>query len=746
MHVKLALEDDDQDQTTPQTTSTSSPNPPMSMSAGSGSQQNLNSIYSSNSNMGSVGPPGPPTSSFRDRPHMSLNLGSSSFASGPQSGAAGPPGSMGQAPRMPPQMPQRPGQQGPMEPQPQPKMTSASQPSSPTRTNYNPASTSATAANIARNIFRQVSQSTTNLVQQTVAGVSGVSSGKGKVLLVIDDQHTDWSKYFRGRKIHNEFDIRVEQAEFSEISMTAFSDRGTMVDVEVNRGGTKTARSFRPDFVLVRQPIRDGSRDYRHLLLALLYGNVPSVNSLESLASFLDKPLIFSQLIEIQQRLGRNNFPLIPQSYYPTHKEMQTISSFPVVLKIGHAHAGLGKTRVTSAQEMQDIASIVGSCGAYCTAEPFVDSKYDLHLQKIGPSYKAYMRKSISGSWKANTGSTMLEQIPLQERWRAWLDECSRIFGGLDVFAIEAVASKEGQEFIISLNDSSSMTLLGETQEEDRQLIAELVYHKMSSEGTNNNRRRSSTLGGPSTNEQRMSQQPLQSIRPNNPPGPAMANGFIGGPNRRGSRESIGSDRDMSDSSGYPSSRPTDRPPMGSYADRDLSGSGRPPPMRDPRDSNIRDVSGSRDFGSARDSQSANWETATKESSVSSAANLANRAALGLDSRPTNVPTTGMSPQMGSQPPNASNTFSGTQFGTTNAQGPPTRQMSRPSMNMSGSMGSGMGDMTGSGGERGSLSGQGNQQPGAMGMGGQPKSTNPGDTDDTMSNLKRTFAGIFGDM
>lgn len=33
-------------------------------------------------------------------------------------------------------------------------------------------------------------------------------------LLVIDDQNTDWSKYFRGKKLHNDYDIRVEQAEF----------------------------------------------------------------------------------------------------------------------------------------------------------------------------------------------------------------------------------------------------------------------------------------------------------------------------------------------------------------------------------------------------------------------------------------------------------------------------------------------------------------------------------------------------
>lgn len=33
-------------------------------------------------------------------------------------------------------------------------------------------------------------------------------------LLVIDDQNTDWSKYFRGKRLHGDYDIRVEQAEF----------------------------------------------------------------------------------------------------------------------------------------------------------------------------------------------------------------------------------------------------------------------------------------------------------------------------------------------------------------------------------------------------------------------------------------------------------------------------------------------------------------------------------------------------
>lgn len=74
-------------------------------------------------------------------------------------------------------------------------------------------------------------------------------SGRHLTLLVIDDQNTDWSKYFRGRKI-GDYDIRVEQAEFKEINVTASSD-GANVSMAVYRGGTRVGRSFRPDFLLV---------------------------------------------------------------------------------------------------------------------------------------------------------------------------------------------------------------------------------------------------------------------------------------------------------------------------------------------------------------------------------------------------------------------------------------------------------------------------------------------------------------
>ncbi|TMW42901.1 hypothetical protein DOY81_012019, partial [Sarcophaga bullata] len=30
-------------------------------------------------------------------------------------------------------------------------------------------------------------------------------------LLVLDDHNTDWSKYFRGKRLHGDYDIRVDK-------------------------------------------------------------------------------------------------------------------------------------------------------------------------------------------------------------------------------------------------------------------------------------------------------------------------------------------------------------------------------------------------------------------------------------------------------------------------------------------------------------------------------------------------------
>ncbi|KAM7402331.1 hypothetical protein PAMP_017578 [Pampus punctatissimus] len=132
------------------------------------------------------------------------------------------------------------------------------------------------------------------------------------------------AKVFRGKKVIGDYDIKVEQAEFSEINLVSNSNGTCNVDMQVIRGGTKVVRSFKPDFVLVRQHAFSMAQneDFRNLIIGLQYAGVPSVNSLDSIYNLCDKPWAFSQLINNQKRLGSEKFPLIDQTFYPNYKDM----------------------------------------------------------------------------------------------------------------------------------------------------------------------------------------------------------------------------------------------------------------------------------------------------------------------------------------------------------------------------------------------------------------------------------------
>lgn len=48
------------------------------------------------------------------------------------------------------------------------------------------------------------------------------------------------------------------------------------------------------------------------------------------------------------------------------------------------------KVKADNPVDFQDVASLVAMTGYYATSEPFIESRCDIHIEKIGDFYKAF--------------------------------------------------------------------------------------------------------------------------------------------------------------------------------------------------------------------------------------------------------------------------------------------------------------------------------------------------------------------
>ncbi|VDN37212.1 unnamed protein product [Gongylonema pulchrum] len=129
---------------------------------------------------------------------------------------------------------------------------------------------------------------------------------------------------------------------------------------------------MQPDFVLFRQVANSEKGNYTNTVIALLKGE---------------------------------SWKILLQSSKPR---------YPVVLRVGHGSHGLGKVKIDDENHLLEVENMLRAVGPIeVLTEPFIETKYDIHLQKIGSETRAYIRKGISNDWKSNASSAMLEKISL---------------------------------------------------------------------------------------------------------------------------------------------------------------------------------------------------------------------------------------------------------------------------------------------------------------------------------------------
>eukprot|EP00759_Apiculatamorpha_spiralis_P048559 PhF_6_TR4382/c0_g1_i1/m.5912/K19941/SYN; synapsin len=234
-----------------------------------------------------------------------------------------------------------------------------------------------------------------------------------------------------------------------------------------------------PDAVIIRN-IPPPTELGENKILGFLYGEIPAVNSLESIVMCSQRPVMMAALNRL--RRAHPSMRVIPEQFITSHRAFGYSQCYPGVVKFGSAHAGAGKMRIMSAQDMEDVRTTLTMVGpGYCVLEGFIRGIHDLRLQKIGNTYRAFKRTSTDKSWKTNTGACEIDIIEVLPRYKEWMDAACVLFGEdlrLDISTVDVLVTEDGSEYILEVNDSAS-GLLPEVAFEDNTAIALLLMEKM---------------------------------------------------------------------------------------------------------------------------------------------------------------------------------------------------------------------------------------------------------------------------
>ena len=310
------------------------------------------------------------------------------------------------------------------------------------------------------------------------------------VVLVIQEDAYNWPAIFGDETVHGRR-VRVVQTGWRHLSVGPVENysgtrnrRCTCTVFETTERGetgsppaSKQRQTIWPDMVLIRNEVSTHAEDHRSKLFGLMYADVPAVNSLQSIYMSCERPVVQAELNKLRAAHGEAAFPVIDQAYAASHRDFFYPLGFPAVVKVGAAHAGFGKMKISDHHQMSDFASVLALGGQYCLMEPYVPGEYDIRVQRVGDRVRAFSRQSVSGDWKTNTGTSVCQEIPVTEEFQRWADLCKPMFGGLDIFTVDAIHTESGKNTILEVNGTSS-GLFPDRADEDNNDIKDLVLAK----------------------------------------------------------------------------------------------------------------------------------------------------------------------------------------------------------------------------------------------------------------------------
>ena len=195
--------------------------------------------------------------------------------------------------------------------------------------------------------------------KQGIDATASSQTQKPATLLVIQADNYNWPEIFRGSKLPDGRPLRVIQTGWDSILVhcDTYSSSGICVEVHKTYPEPPDAQRARaitihPDFVLVRNEVQTPSFDGRSRLSGLLFADVPGINSMQSIQLFCDRAAVMGQLHRLNRQLGAA-FPVVPQHFASSHRCLMYGYTFPAVVKVGSAHAGLGKMQIRDHHQMR---------------------------------------------------------------------------------------------------------------------------------------------------------------------------------------------------------------------------------------------------------------------------------------------------------------------------------------------------------------------------------------------------------